>query len=110
MVPSFFKVLRDPSQKKMGQFSYLQMKGNLAKGSANCVEAKLGKCLGSFEVGKWWGVQMTSLGKLNFLNPLMFKKNPSELYGKHTWKIDKFALLKKRELRTNAFEVHLDLP
>ncbi|PSS01395.1 MATH domain-containing protein, partial [Actinidia chinensis var. chinensis] len=30
---------------------------------------------------------------------------PSELYGKHTWKIDKFSQLNKRELRSNVFEV-----
>ncbi|XP_022154806.1 MATH domain-containing protein At5g43560-like isoform X2 [Momordica charantia] len=30
---------------------------------------------------------------------------PSELYGKHTWKIEKFSQLNKRELRSNAFEV-----
>ncbi|KZV53687.1 MATH domain-containing protein [Dorcoceras hygrometricum] len=30
---------------------------------------------------------------------------PSELYGKHTWKIDKFSQVNKRELRSNAFEV-----
>ncbi|GFZ08764.1 TRAF-like superfamily protein [Actinidia rufa] len=30
---------------------------------------------------------------------------PSELYGKHTWKIDKFSQLNKRELRSEAFEV-----
>ncbi|KAL6970527.1 hypothetical protein U1Q18_030225 [Sarracenia purpurea var. burkii] len=30
---------------------------------------------------------------------------PSELYGKHTWKIDKFSQINKRELRSNAFEV-----
>ncbi|XP_022145167.1 MATH domain-containing protein At5g43560 [Momordica charantia] len=30
---------------------------------------------------------------------------PSELYGKHTWKIQKFSQLNKRQLRSNAFEV-----
>ncbi|KAA0049290.1 MATH domain-containing protein [Cucumis melo var. makuwa] len=30
---------------------------------------------------------------------------PSDLYGKHTWKIEKFSQLTKRELRSNAFEV-----
>ncbi|KAL4567375.1 hypothetical protein LXL04_022958 [Taraxacum kok-saghyz] len=30
---------------------------------------------------------------------------PSELYGKYTWKIDKFSQINKRELRSNAFEV-----
>lgn len=30
---------------------------------------------------------------------------PSELYGKHTWKIEKFSQINKRELRSNAFEV-----
>ncbi|KZV57361.1 hypothetical protein F511_27372 [Dorcoceras hygrometricum] len=30
---------------------------------------------------------------------------PSELYGKYTWKIDKFSQITKRELRSNAFEV-----
>ncbi|XP_073140284.1 TNF receptor-associated factor homolog 1a-like [Henckelia pumila] len=30
---------------------------------------------------------------------------PSGLYGKHTWKIDKFSQVNKRELRSNAFEV-----
>ncbi|PSS15965.1 MATH domain-containing protein [Actinidia chinensis var. chinensis] len=30
---------------------------------------------------------------------------PSELYGKYTWKVDKFSQLNKRELRSNAFEV-----
>ncbi|KAE9589766.1 hypothetical protein Lalb_Chr21g0312421 [Lupinus albus] len=29
---------------------------------------------------------------------------PSELYGKHTWKIEKFSQITKRELRSNAFE------
>ncbi|XP_073283683.1 TNF receptor-associated factor homolog 1a-like isoform X2 [Primulina huaijiensis] len=32
-------------------------------------------------------------------------QKPSELYGKHTWKIDKFSQVNKRELRSNAFEV-----
>lgn len=30
---------------------------------------------------------------------------PSELYGKYTWKIDKFSQINERELRSNAFEV-----
>ncbi|CAK8572019.1 unnamed protein product [Lathyrus sativus] len=30
---------------------------------------------------------------------------PSELYGKYTWKIEKFSQITKRELRSNAFEV-----
>ncbi|KAI3804275.1 hypothetical protein L1987_25695 [Smallanthus sonchifolius] len=30
---------------------------------------------------------------------------PPELYGKYTWKIDKFSQINKRELRSNAFEV-----
>uniref|UniRef100_A0A803Q367 MATH domain-containing protein n=3 Tax=Cannabis sativa TaxID=3483 RepID=A0A803Q367_CANSA len=30
---------------------------------------------------------------------------PSELYGKNTWKIEKFSQINKRELRSNAFEV-----
>ncbi|GAB2294542.1 hypothetical protein Dimus_028746 [Dionaea muscipula] len=30
---------------------------------------------------------------------------PSELYGKHTWRIEKFSQINKRELRSNAFEV-----
>ncbi|KAJ0860616.1 putative MATH/TRAF domain-containing protein [Helianthus annuus] len=34
-----------------------------------------------------------------------FEKRPSDLYGKYTWKIDKFSQINKRELRSNAFEV-----
>ncbi|KAH9602343.1 hypothetical protein KSS87_010925 [Heliosperma pusillum] len=30
---------------------------------------------------------------------------PAELYGKYTWKIEKFSQITKRELRSNAFEV-----
>ncbi|KAF2290220.1 hypothetical protein GH714_004138 [Hevea brasiliensis] len=30
---------------------------------------------------------------------------PSELYGKHTWKIEKFSQINKRELRSDAFVV-----
>ncbi|KMT15683.1 hypothetical protein BVRB_3g056690 [Beta vulgaris subsp. vulgaris] len=30
---------------------------------------------------------------------------PEELYAKYTWRIDKFSQIKKRELRSNAFEV-----
>ncbi|KAJ6321633.1 hypothetical protein OIU77_011663 [Salix suchowensis] len=30
---------------------------------------------------------------------------PSELYGKYTWKIEKFSQINKRELRSDAFEV-----
>ncbi|WMV34147.1 hypothetical protein MTR67_027532 [Solanum verrucosum] len=30
---------------------------------------------------------------------------PVELYGKYTWKIDKFSQINKRELRSNTFEV-----
>ncbi|TYI41548.1 hypothetical protein ES332_A01G034000v1 [Gossypium tomentosum] len=30
---------------------------------------------------------------------------PSELYGKYTWKIEKFSQINKRELRSNAFEI-----
>lgn len=30
---------------------------------------------------------------------------PSNLYGKYTWKIEKFSQINKRELRSNAFEV-----
>ncbi|XP_059298963.1 TNF receptor-associated factor homolog 1a-like isoform X3 [Lycium ferocissimum] len=30
---------------------------------------------------------------------------PSELYGKYTWKIDKFSQINKREVRSNAFEI-----
>ncbi|XP_074345967.1 TNF receptor-associated factor homolog 1b-like isoform X2 [Apium graveolens] len=32
-------------------------------------------------------------------------QKPSELYGRYTWKIDKFSQINKRELRSNAFEV-----
>ncbi|XP_076890704.1 TNF receptor-associated factor homolog 1a-like [Bidens hawaiensis] len=32
-------------------------------------------------------------------------KEPSELYGKYTWMIDKFSQISRRELRSNAFEV-----
>ncbi|KAK4421520.1 TNF receptor-associated factor1b [Sesamum alatum] len=35
---------------------------------------------------------------------------PSELYGKYTWKIDKFSQINKRELRSNAFEGESDRP
>ncbi|KAI8561046.1 hypothetical protein RHMOL_Rhmol04G0305700 [Rhododendron molle] len=34
-----------------------------------------------------------------------FGPKPCELYGKYTWKIDKFSQINKRELRSNAFEV-----
>ena len=30
---------------------------------------------------------------------------PSDLFGKYTWKIEKFSQINKRELRSNAFEV-----
>ncbi|KAF5816635.1 putative MATH/TRAF domain-containing protein [Helianthus annuus] len=30
---------------------------------------------------------------------------PANLYGKYTWKIDRFSQLNKREIRSNAFEV-----
>ncbi|XP_073277089.1 TNF receptor-associated factor homolog 1a-like isoform X2 [Primulina huaijiensis] len=30
---------------------------------------------------------------------------PSGLYGKHTWKIEKFSQVNKREIRSNAFEI-----
>ncbi|KAL6522726.1 hypothetical protein OROHE_016573 [Orobanche hederae] len=30
---------------------------------------------------------------------------PAELFGKYTWKIEKFSQINKRELRSNAFEV-----
>ncbi|KAE9619198.1 hypothetical protein Lalb_Chr02g0150601 [Lupinus albus] len=30
---------------------------------------------------------------------------PSKLYGKYTWKIEKFSQISKRELRSNAFEI-----
>ncbi|KEH42694.1 meprin and TRAF (MATH)-like domain protein [Medicago truncatula] len=33
------------------------------------------------------------------------EQKPSELYGKYTWKIEKFNQITKRELRSNAFEV-----
>ncbi|XP_076890730.1 TNF receptor-associated factor homolog 1a-like isoform X2 [Bidens hawaiensis] len=33
------------------------------------------------------------------------EQKPSDLYGKYTWKIDKFSQINKRELRSNAFEV-----
>ncbi|KAL8265170.1 hypothetical protein R6Q59_023300 [Mikania micrantha] len=32
-------------------------------------------------------------------------QKPSELYGKYTWRIEKFSQTNKRELRSNAFEV-----
>lgn len=31
--------------------------------------------------------------------------NPGDLYGRFTWKIDKFSDINKRELRSNTFEV-----
>ncbi|CAA0807164.1 TRAF-like superfamily protein [Striga hermonthica] len=31
-------------------------------------------------------------------------QKPSDLYGKHTWKIDKFSQISKRELRSDTFE------
>ncbi|KAL8158306.1 TNF receptor-associated factor homolog 1a-like isoform X2 [Apium graveolens] len=34
-----------------------------------------------------------------------YGQKPSELYGRYTWKIDKFSQINKRELRSNAFEV-----
>ena len=36
---------------------------------------------------------------------LLIGPKPSELYGKYTWKIEKFSQINKRELRSNAFEV-----
>ncbi|XP_027363885.1 TNF receptor-associated factor homolog 1a-like [Abrus precatorius] len=33
------------------------------------------------------------------------RPKPSELYGKYTWKIEKFSQITKRELRSSAFEV-----
>ncbi|KAM7279184.1 hypothetical protein ACFE04_006318 [Oxalis oulophora] len=36
---------------------------------------------------------------------LVIGLKPSELYGKYTWKIEKFSQINKRELRSNAFEV-----
>lgn len=30
---------------------------------------------------------------------------PSELFGKHTWKIEKFSQINKRELRDTPFDV-----
>lgn len=36
---------------------------------------------------------------------LFIGPKPSELYGKYTWKIEKFSQITKRELRSNAFEV-----
>ncbi|RVX22135.1 TNF receptor-associated factor-like 1b [Vitis vinifera] len=43
----------------------------------------------------------------SFLQLDMFdqRAKPSELYGKYTWKIEKFSQINKRELRSNAFEV-----
>lgn len=42
-----------------------------------------------------------------FSYPLLLSSGPkpSELYGKYTWKIDKFSQINKRELRSNAFDV-----
>lgn len=42
---------------------------------------------------------------LIFLSYIFVGPKPSDLYGKHTWKIEKFSQLTKRELRSNAFEV-----
>lgn len=42
---------------------------------------------------------------LIFLSYIFVGPKPSDLYGKHTWKIEKFSQLNKRELRSNAFEV-----
>uniref|UniRef100_A0A9I9E5R8 MATH domain-containing protein n=1 Tax=Cucumis melo TaxID=3656 RepID=A0A9I9E5R8_CUCME len=39
------------------------------------------------------------------LTTTVARPKPSDLYGKHTWKIEKFSQLTKRELRSNAFEV-----
>ncbi|KAK4783653.1 hypothetical protein SAY86_008027 [Trapa natans] len=38
-------------------------------------------------------------------NHFLLGPKPSELYGKHTWKIEKFSQITKRELRGNVFEV-----
>ncbi|KAM7260483.1 hypothetical protein ACFE04_016224 [Oxalis oulophora] len=44
-------------------------------------------------------------GTLCFNEVYFLGLRPSELYGKYTWKIEKFSQINKRELRSNAFEV-----
>ncbi|KAK1418844.1 hypothetical protein QVD17_27991 [Tagetes erecta] len=70
-----------------------------------------GKCLRGCEVGKWRGVRVEN--GITSTSPPYWDTDddydcvgkPSELYGKYTWKIDKFSQINKRELRSNAFEV-----
>ncbi|KAM3708173.1 hypothetical protein ACB098_02G078800 [Castanea mollissima] len=37
--------------------------------------------------------------------PFLLGPKPSELYGKYTWRIEKFSEINKRELRSNQFEI-----
>jgi len=43
--------------------------------------------------------------RITFLLILFAGPKPSDLYGKFTWKIERFSQISKRELRSNAFEV-----
>ncbi|KAL2920437.1 TNF receptor-associated factor-like protein 1a [Bienertia sinuspersici] len=48
---------------------------------------------------------MNLINCLLYLFPFLAGPKPSELYGKYTWKIDRFSQIEKKELRSNAFEV-----
>jgi len=60
----------------------------------------------SFHDGSWLIANIFPSKIVKILLLLLFVgQKPSELYGKYTWKIEKFNQITKRELRSNAFEV-----
>ncbi|KAK5844108.1 hypothetical protein PVK06_000243 [Gossypium arboreum] len=71
------------SDKKIGLVSWLSTDWNVIE---------------MFDHSSWYSTDLKASLAMDGLKP-------SELYGKYTWKIEKFSQINKRELRSNAFEI-----
>lgn len=50
-------------------------------------------------------LQFRSVKLFEIVFNITIGSNPSELYGRATWKIEKFSQINTREIRSNVFEV-----
>ncbi|KAG9143081.1 hypothetical protein Leryth_006331, partial [Lithospermum erythrorhizon] len=79
--------------------------------SLDCVSNGRQKCQSSEALAEWRSSEQVENGTPSTSPPYWDSDDddcgpkPSELYGKYTWKIDKFSQINKRELRSNAFDV-----
>ncbi|PIN15572.1 hypothetical protein CDL12_11778 [Handroanthus impetiginosus] len=81
-------------------------------GAGRSLDGQQQRCQSGEALAEWRSSEQVENGSPSTLPPYWDSDDdddggpkPSALYGKYTWKIDKFSQINKRELRSNAFEV-----